>query len=71
MTYKLSAIIEHEGDWYVAQCPQFDIASQGRTIEEAMANLREAVGLFLEAADPREIPIPTEPPFITTIEVSA
>ena len=71
MTYKLPAIIDHEGDWYVAQCPQFDIASQGRTIEEAMKNLREAVELFLETADPKEIPVASEPPFITTFEVSA
>ncbi len=71
MTYRLPAIIEREGEWYVAQCPQFDIASQGKTIEEAVKNLREAVELFLETADPKEIPTTTEPPFITTFEVSA
>lgn len=70
MTYKLSAIIEHEGEWYVATCPELDIASQGHTVEEAQKNLLEAVQLFLETADPKEIAIPTEPPFVTTFEVA-
>ena len=42
----LAAIIEREGDGYVALCPQFDIASQGATIEAARANLTEALTLF-------------------------
>ena len=50
-----TAILEREGDVYVALCPELDIASQGATIEEAAANLREAVALFLETADSREI----------------
>ena len=70
MIYKLSAIIEREGDWYVAMCPEFDVASQGRTVEEAKSNLHEAVRLFIENADPSEILISKDPPFITTFEVS-
>jgi predicted RNase H-like HicB family nuclease len=50
-----TAILEKEGDGYVALCPEFDVASQGATVEEATANLREAVELFLETADPAEI----------------
>ena len=38
-----------------ALCPEFDVASQGASIEQATANLREAVELFLECADPQEI----------------
>lgn len=70
MTYTLSVIIEHEGDWYVAVCPELDIASQGHTVEEARQNLHEAVQLFLESAGSKEISIPAEPPFITTLEVT-
>ena len=70
MTYRFSAVIEHEGNWYVALCPELDIASQGHTIEEAKQNLHEAVQLFLETADPKEISINSEPPFITTFEVA-
>ena len=50
-----TAILEKEGDMYVALCPELDVASQGATVEEATANLKEAVELFLECADPEEI----------------
>lgn len=50
-----TAILEREGDLYVALCPELDIASQGATVEEATANVKEAVELFLECADPEEI----------------
>ena len=50
-----TAILEKEGDMYVALCPQLDVASQGSTVEEAVANLKEAVELFLECADAEEI----------------
>ncbi|HEX9731502.1 MAG TPA: type II toxin-antitoxin system HicB family antitoxin [Thermoanaerobaculia bacterium] len=39
----------------MALCPELDVASQGKTVEEARENLREAVELFLECADPSEI----------------
>lgn len=42
-------------DLYVALCPELDIASQGATVEEAKANLKEAVELFLECAEPGEV----------------
>jgi predicted RNase H-like HicB family nuclease len=50
-----TAIVEREGDAFVALCPELDVASQGGTVEEATANLREAVELFLECADPQEV----------------
>ncbi len=52
---QLTAIIEREGDGYVALCPEMDVASQGDSIESARNNLQEAVELFLETADPSEI----------------
>lgn len=52
---QLTALIEREGNAYVALCPEVDVASQGDTIEEARRNLQEAVELFFETADPREI----------------
>lgn len=54
-TKQLTGIIEREGDGYVSLCPELDIASQGRTVEEARANLLEAVELFFETASPTEI----------------
>ena len=55
MTRQFTAIIEREGDGYVATCPDLDIASQGDTVGEARANLMEAIELFLETASPSEI----------------
>lgn len=55
MTRELTAIIEREGDGYVSLCPELDIASQGDTIEEARANLIEALELFFEDASDQEI----------------
>ena len=55
MLKRLTAIIEREGESYVSLCPEFDIASQGDTIEEARKNLREALELFFETASPTEI----------------
>ena len=71
MKQKFTAIIEREEDGYVSLCPEFDIASQGGTIEEAKANLVEAVELFLETADATEINnrLHTEI-FVTQLEVA-
>lgn len=54
-TSSYTAILEKGGDLYVALCPELDVASQGATVEEAIANLKEAVELFLESADPKEV----------------
>jgi predicted RNase H-like HicB family nuclease len=55
MTRQLTAIIEREGDGYVALCPDVDVASQGATVDEARNNLKEALELFFEAASATEI----------------
>jgi predicted RNase H-like HicB family nuclease len=52
---QLTAIIENDGGVFVALCPELDIASQGDSVEAARENLREAVELFFETADPAEI----------------
>jgi predicted RNase H-like HicB family nuclease len=60
-----TAVLYREEDIYVAECPEVGTASQGETIEEALANLKEATELYLE-----EFPIPeTSPRLITTFEV--
>jgi hypothetical protein len=51
----MTAILEREDDGYVAWCPELDIASQGSWIEEARANLVEALTLFFETASPAEL----------------
>jgi len=52
---RLTAVIEREGDGYVATCQELDIVSQGNTVEQARKNLLEAVEGFLEVASPAEI----------------
>jgi len=52
---RLTAIIEREDDGYFSFCPEVDVASQGDSIEEARANLIEALTLFFETASPAEI----------------
>lgn len=54
-TQQFTAIIEREGNEYVALCPELDIASQGKSVEEARLHLVEALELFFETADPSEV----------------
>jgi len=54
-TRRLTAVIDREGDGFVAQCPEVDVASQGDTIEQARTNLQEALELFFETASEAEI----------------
>ena len=52
---QLTAVIEREGDGYVATCSELDVVSQGETVEAARLNLVEAVEGFLEVASPSEV----------------
>ncbi len=71
MTKRLTAIIQREGDGFVALCPEFDIASQGDTIETARENLREALQLYFECAPPKEIQERLgDETYVTQIEVA-
>ena len=67
----MTAIIQREGDGYVALCPELDIASQGDTIEAARENLREALELFFECASSEEIQQRLDDEvFVTQVEVA-
>ena len=66
-TRMLSAVIHREEDMYVADCPEVGTVSQGKTVEKALENLKEATELYLE-----EFPLPaTEKPILTVFEVPA
>ena len=67
MSSTLIAIVHKEDHLYVAQCPEVGTASQGETIEEAVANLQEATELYLEEFPLRQ----TFRPIMTTFEVTA
>ena len=59
---RLTAILYRDDEVYVAECPEVGTASQGDTIEEALANLREATELYLE-----ECPQPALAPRLLTL----
>lgn len=67
MTSKtLTAVLHKEEDLYVAECPEVGTVSQGYSVEEAIANLKEATELYLE-----EFPLPEiTRPLLTTFEAS-
>jgi predicted RNase H-like HicB family nuclease len=66
MTRTFTAVIHKEDDWYVADCPEVGTVSQGQTIEEAVANLKEATELYLEEFPMQEI----NRPLLTTFDVA-
>lgn len=55
MGRRLTAVVERDGNGYVAQCPEVDVASQGDSVAEARANLEEALVLFFETASAEEV----------------
>ena len=68
---QVTAVIEREGDGYVALCPELDIVSQGNSIEEARHNLSEALELFFETASPSEVRTRHHSEFyVTRLEIS-
>lgn len=70
MSHETMAIIQREGKRFVAFCPEFDVASQGASVEQARANLAEAVELFLETASTEEVSRRTHAEtYVTRLEV--
>ena len=64
---RLTAAVTHEDPYYVARCIEVEVASQGDSVDEAVANLREALELYFEDEPSRTF----EPPIITYMELSA
>jgi predicted RNase H-like HicB family nuclease len=60
--------VTHEAPWFVARYLDVDVVSQGETVDAAVANLEEALGLCFEGED---LPDSLEPPIITTVLVPA
>jgi len=66
VTRTFTAVLYKEDDLFVAECPEVGTVSQGYTIEEAIANLKEATELYLE-----EFPLPdVTRPLLTTFEAT-
>jgi len=71
MYFKGTIIIKKEEEWFVATCIEHNIASQGKTIEEAIENLKEAIALFYEDETEETMMLPyQEQVYITSLEMA-
>lgn len=66
MRYRFTTVITKEDPWYVVRALELGVVSQGKSIEEAEKNLREAVELYLEDAEPPRLQFA---PLVTSLEV--
>jgi predicted RNase H-like HicB family nuclease len=64
---RLSAVVTHEAEWYVARAVEVEVASQGESVEESLLNLREALELYFE--DEPVPPLAVEGPIIVPVDV--
>lgn len=69
MTYKLATVIIQEGKWYIARAIELGVVSQGKTVPEALKNLKEAVELFLEDNPKAKRMTSQKSPLLTTLEL--
>lgn len=70
MTYTFATIITQEGRWFVARAVDLGVVSQGKTVSEALKNLKEAATLYLED-NPRSKKLASKnAPFVTTLELN-
>jgi predicted RNase H-like HicB family nuclease len=63
---RLTAAVTHELPWYVARCLEVEVTSQGKTVEAALANLKEALELYFED---ESLPPNLEPPIIASVDL--
>ncbi len=61
--------INKDGPWYVAECAEVAVVTQGRTLDEVVTNLREALALHLEGGDAAALGFIAAPRLIVTIEL--
>lgn len=69
MTYTCTTVISQEGKWYVARCVELGVISQGKSIEQAQTNLREAVELYLDDQPRHRKLLSRKSPLVTTMQI--
>ena len=67
---RFTALLHREGKWYVAHCAELGVVSQGETTDEALANLREAVELYIESFGDEDIPAADQQVMISPLDVA-
>jgi predicted RNase H-like HicB family nuclease len=73
MEYHLSTVVSKGEKFFVARGIEIELASQGKTVEDAIRNLKEAFQLWLKHAEPEELELlnRADPPMVTQVEVAA
>ena len=69
MVHKSTIVINQEGRWFVARSLELGVVSQGKTIEEAEKNVKEAIDLYLEDQPNKRKLLPSHAPRLTWLEV--
>jgi predicted RNase H-like HicB family nuclease len=71
MNFKGTIIIKREEEWFVASCLENNIASQGKTIDKAIENLKEAITLYYDDENETDLILPkNDQIYITTLEMA-
>lgn len=65
-TVQLTASVVQEGEWFVARCVEVEVASQGRSVDDALRNLTEALELYFED---ESVPSIATKPIVASVEV--
>lgn len=69
MKHNIKAYIYADGGGYVAESTDVNVVTQGDTLDETLANLREAVALALEGEDPADFDLAVNPTLLVTMEM--
>ena len=69
MHHSIKAFIYKSGDYYVAECHEIAVVTQGKTLDQTIDNLKEAVALHLEGEDPAEFDLIANPSLLVTLEL--
>ena len=65
----IKALVFRGDDQFVAQCLEINVVTQGRTLDETVENLQEAISLFLEDEDLAELGFIPDPSILITLEI--
>ncbi|NQT83806.1 type II toxin-antitoxin system HicB family antitoxin [bacterium] len=69
MQRSIKAFVYKSETHYVAECLTIGVVTQGKTLDETIANLQEAVALYLEGEDPAELGLVPNPALVITLEL--
>jgi predicted RNase H-like HicB family nuclease len=69
LQHTVKALVRRGEQYYVAECVELAVVTQGKTVDETLSNLREAVALHLESEDPAHFGLVANPTILVTMEL--